>query len=77
MNTTHRQGVVPTCPFCDLAVNPRAEGAYVEQTGWSVNRSAGGSNQLSLRKETGRYAHGSCIRLAIRGVDPRDQGALL
>jgi len=65
------------CPFCDLPVNPRAEGVYVEQRGWSVNRSAGGSNQLSLRELSGRYAHGSCIRLAVRGVDPRDQGALL
>jgi len=65
------------CPFCDRPVNPRAEGVYVEQRGWSVNRSAGGSNQLSLRELSGRYAHGACIRLAVRGVDPRDQGALL
>lgn len=65
------------CALCELPVNPNEKGAYVEQTGWSVNRSAGGSNQLSLRRETGRYAHGNCIRLAIRGVDPRNQGAMM
>jgi hypothetical protein len=65
------------CAFCDLPVMPHVEGVYAEQSGWSVTRTAGGSNQLSLRRETGRYAHGHCIRLAVRGVDPRDQGALL
>ena len=77
MATTHRQGVAPTCSFCDLPVEPRGADVFAEQRGWSVNRTAGGSNQLSLRKETGRYAHGACIRLAVRGVDPRDQGAML
>jgi hypothetical protein len=65
------------CALCGKPVAPRAEDTFLEQSGWSHNRSAGGSNQLSLRKETGRYAHGACIRLAVRGVDPRDQGALL
>jgi hypothetical protein len=67
----------PVCALCGKPCNSHAVGVYVEQTGWSINRTAGGSNQLSLRKETGRYAHGACIRLAVRGVDPRDQGALL
>jgi hypothetical protein len=67
-----------TCALCGKTlVNPHFAGNYVEQTGWSINRTVGGSNQLSLRKPTGRYAHGACIRLAVRGVDPRDQGALL
>jgi hypothetical protein len=70
-------GGYPICAFCGKPCNPHAVGVYVEQSGWSVTRTAGGSNQLSLRKETGRYAHGACIRLAVRGVDPRDQGALL
>jgi hypothetical protein len=65
------------CVFCGRPVAPRAEDTYREQQGWSVNRSAGGANQLSLRRETGRYAHGACIRLAVRGVDPRDQGVML
>jgi hypothetical protein len=65
------------CTFCGKPLHPRAVDVFAEQTGWSVNRTAGGSNQLSLRRETGRYAHGACIRLAVRGVDPRDQGALL
>jgi len=65
------------CTFCGKAVDPNIRGNYVEQTGWSVTRSAGGLNQLSLRKETGRYAHGACIRLAVRGVDPRGQEAML
>jgi len=65
------------CAFCGRPVHPNIRGNYVEQSGWSINRTAGGSNQLSLRRETGRYAHGSCIRLAVRGVDSRDQGTLL
>ena len=69
--------VAIACALCDKPVEPRGADVFVEQSGWSVNRSAGGSNQLSLRKETGRYAHGSCVRLAIRGISPRDQGAML
>ena len=65
------------CALCGKPVNSHAIGVYVEQSGWSITRTAGGSNQLSLRRETGRYAHGSCIHLAVRGIDPRDQGALL
>ena len=65
------------CFFCDRPLNPNTRGVFTEQSGWSVNRSAGGSNQLSLRRETGRYAHGPCVRLAIQGVDARNQGALL
>jgi hypothetical protein len=68
----------PVCAFCGKPCNPHAVGAFVEQSGWSVNRGPrGGSNQLNLRRETGCYAHGACIRLAVRGVDPRDQGAML
>lgn len=66
-----------TCAMCGKRVEPRSSDTFIEQVGWSINRRAGGSNQLSLREPTGRYAHGACIRLAVRGVDPRDQGAML
>ena len=64
------------CALCRLPVDPDAKGEYVEQTGWCVNRRGGGTNQLSLRKETGRYAHGSCVRLAVKGIDPERQAGL-
>lgn len=67
-----------TCPFCYREVRDiRAKGVFVEQTGWSVIREGGGANQLSLRKETGRYAHENCVRLAVKGIDPANQGSLL
>jgi hypothetical protein len=65
-----------TCALCRRPVNPDAKGEYVEQTGWCVNRRGGGTNQLSLRKETGRYAHGGCVRLAVKGIDPERQEGL-
>lgn len=65
------------CALCGVPVLPRDPDTYREQSGWSVNRSAGGSNQLSLRKETGRYAHGRCIRLAVRGIDVTTQETML
>jgi hypothetical protein len=69
--------VIP-CALCSLPIeNVNTPGVYVQQVGWSVNRQQGGSNQLSLRRETGLYAHGACVRLAIRGVNPRDQGSLV
>lgn len=65
------------CPFCDEPVEPSATGTYMEQAGWSKRRDAGGSNQVSLRKETGRYAHGKCVQSAVRGIDPKNQGVML
>jgi hypothetical protein len=68
------------CHFCgreDRPIDPDATGTYAEVTGWSRRRDAGGSNQVSLREETGRYAHDYCVRLAVRGVDPANQGSLL
>lgn len=64
------------CRFCGKGVERRGTDVYVEQSGWSVVRSQGGSNQLSLRQETGRVAHGRCVRLANRGIDVANQGTL-
>ena len=74
--------MVIECPFCGEPVETRGRDLhnrdlFVEQTGWSVVRQQGGSNQLSLRKQTGRYAHGRCVRLVSRGIDPINQGRLI
>lgn len=72
----------PFCPFCGREVEYRGrdlhnKDLFVEQSGWSQVRRQGGSNQLSLRKTTGRYAHGSCVRLMVKGIDPKEQGRLI
>ena len=69
--------MVIACGLCGKDVHAEGIDTFSEQTGWAVNRVQGGTNQLSLRKQTGRYAHGSCVRLAIRGVDPEYQESML
>ena len=68
--------MIVECPFCGEVLNTESKGLYVEQTGWSVQRIKGGANQISLRKPTGRYAHGHCIRQEGMGVH-RSQGKLI
>jgi len=60
-----------------VSTSADATGTYAEVIGWSRRRDAGGSNQVSLRRESGRYAHDYCVRLAVLGVDPANQGSLL
>ena len=64
------------CPFCQQPCPTRGHDIYIEQSGWSRLREGGGSNQLSLRKQTGRSAHGVCVRRAVMGVS-QDQGTLI
>lgn len=37
---------------------------YHEETGWVKPRRLGGTNALTLRKVTGRFAHWECVDLA-------------
>lgn len=72
----------PSCPFCGSPVDIKGrdlhnKDVFQEVTGWAAIRTHGGTNQVSLRKVSGRYAHGRCVRLEARGITVRDQGRLL
>lgn len=65
------------CAICDETLNIRESNVWAEVVGWSRFREQGGSNQVSLRKETGRYAHDHCMRMRLRGVDVSSQESML
>lgn len=52
-----------------------AGGVYTQITGWDTKRTAGGTNAVKRRKETGKILCGSCIRKLEQGVS-LDQGTL-
>lgn len=64
------------CVYCDQPVSPGDYGTLKEVRGWVAERKQGGANAVSFRRDTGRYAHGSCAELQKRGVH-RDQGRLI
>ena len=53
------------CHFCGKPVDPDGRSTYRSIEGWEGRRSKGGANTITLRQETGRYAHSSCVQLAV------------
>lgn len=52
-----------TCLLCGEPITAREMRNAAEQvTGFTLPRTAGGANQISLRQSTGRFAHGFCVR---------------
>lgn len=64
-------GVVRSCDLC----RERPAGHWREITGWDHPRTAGGTNAVTLRTETGRVACDTCIARLRAGVSI-DQTAL-
>jgi hypothetical protein len=54
---------VVTCHFCDGELDP--DEGYRQIEGWERRRGRGGANQITLRSETGDYAHVACIQLEL------------
>lgn len=61
------------CAFCDGPVNPHDLGTWKEVVGW-----VGGPRKdgMTLREDSGRYAHDACILKARKGQSA-DQPELL
>jgi hypothetical protein len=53
--------VAVLCFQCGDPVEWRRVGAHREVIGWEEIRSDGGANKIVGRKETGRWAHKSCV----------------
>ena len=57
------------CDFCGGPVNPHDESTYKQVTGWVHGRKR---DSMTLREDTGKYAHTHCIVKAKAG-QPIDQ----
>lgn len=55
------------CAFCGGPVNPHDESTFKQVAGWVHGRSKDG---MTLREDTKKYAHESCILKAKAGVAP-------
>lgn len=55
------------CAYCGGEVNLQGPLVCKEVTGW-----VGGAKKdsMRLRSDTGRYAHNSCVQLAVQGMPP-------
>lgn len=53
------------CTFCARPIDPDRAATYRRIRGWEKRRSGGGANAITLREETGEYAHTSCITLEL------------
>lgn len=60
------------CALCDKVMD-LARPHYHEETGWVKPRRHGGTNALSLRQLTGRFAHWECVDLAKLKVSPAQE----
>jgi hypothetical protein len=59
---------MPVCQFCGNELDPRVAGTYKRVEGWVENRTAGGANAVTFRRDLGEYAHRFCVeqkRMAI------------
>lgn len=56
------------CHFCKRELNASENGVYQYVSGWSKNRSGGGTNQISLPKRELHWAHGVCIDRMTKGT---------
>lgn len=56
-----------TCKLCGEPVDQYAEDTAKEVTGWVGGHK---KDSMSLRHDTGEYAHGDCVRAAKMGVPP-------
>jgi len=54
---------MPLCFFCKGIVDPDERSTYRSVKGWEGKRKRGGANAITLREETGEYAHAACISL--------------
>lgn len=51
------------CALCSKAMD-LSRPHYHEETGWVKPRRLGGTNALTLRRVTGKFAHWECVDLA-------------
>lgn len=58
--------------YCDLCnkIMDLTRPHYHEESGWVKTRRLGGTNALSIRKRTGKYAHWECVELKKSKVSP-------
>lgn len=54
------------CSICRKQLQPH-ETIWREITGWEQPRDGGGANVIHRRRETGRYAHKSCVEAETKG----------
>lgn len=55
------RGPVLPCAFCGEPCDSGAPGVFLEVAGWAENRTRGGAHAITMRRNTGRVAHGPCM----------------
>ena len=51
------------CAFCGEPCSTTGQGAMRQIRGWEELRKRGGANKITLRQETGLWAHRACVQL--------------
>jgi len=65
------------CRYCGKEVDPsHRAGNYRRVTGWEQTRMQGGANKITLREDTGEWAHRNCVETLVLGIDV-NQGTLI
>lgn len=62
--------MIVSCHFCGEAIRTEARTTYRHIEGWEQPRSAGGANQITLRKQKDEYACDDCIASIKAGRHP-------
>lgn len=57
-----------TCEFCGEQLDADRAGTYQHVSGWEGRRVQGGTNAIRLPKREYRFAHGTCVDVAVKGL---------
>lgn len=68
------------CDLCPDDLDVEAFGVYQWTAGWVLRRAGGGGHGISLPERERRWAHGTCVELAVAQAAgkaaPAEQGTL-
>lgn len=70
-----KRGDHAVCTLCDKAIEA-GQPVMQEEIGYARIRSEGGTNALSLRRVTGRFAHLICVQAVSQGISPHQESLL-
>lgn len=75
-DSTRKAANTSACARCESKIRARDPGVLVEVKGWAKQRTAGGTNHVISRHETGRFLCGECAVRLRAGLGPEQERLL-